>query len=101
VGFAGLGPSHDEDAGEEAGEVYAIYVHPDHWGQGLGGALWVQAVEALRTAGYRTLTLWVLEANGRARGFYEHMGCTLDPGARKVIDRQGTQLPVVRYRLAL
>jgi len=101
VGFAGLGPSRDDDTGEETGEVYAIYLHPDQWGQGLGHALWAQAVEALRAGGYRALTVWVLEANGRARGFYEHMGCTLDPGVTKALDRQGTQLAVVRYRRAL
>ena len=101
VGFAGLGPNRDDDTGEETGEVYAIYVHPDQWGHGLGRALWTQAVEVLRAGGYRSLTVWVLQANDQARGFYKHMGCTLDPGVTKVLDRQGTQLAVVRYRRAL
>ena len=54
-----------------------------------------------RVAGDRALTVWVLQATDQARGFYKHMGCTLDPGGTKVLDRQGTQLAVVRYRRAL
>ena len=36
VGFVSVGASRDEDAD---GELYAIYVHPDHWGTGAGHEL--------------------------------------------------------------
>src|ERR687896_643752 len=32
AGFAAVGPAR----GEDAGELYAIYVDPEHWGEGLG-----------------------------------------------------------------
>src|SRR5205814_6909502 len=33
VGYTDVGPCQE---GQEAGEIYAIYVHPDHWRRGAG-----------------------------------------------------------------
>ncbi len=35
VGYIGVGPNRDSDAPQK-GEVYTIYVHPNHQGQGVG-----------------------------------------------------------------
>jgi ribosomal protein S18 acetylase RimI-like enzyme len=93
VGFASTGPSRDEDA---FGEVYAIYVDPDAWSTGAGRALMAAAEEAL-AAEYSVALLWVLEANPRARGFYERAGWGPD-GVRKAEERFGVRAPEVRYR---
>lgn len=94
--FAFYGPCRDDDL-PGAGEVYAIYAHPDHWSTGLGRALLPAAVEAV---GARPVVLWVLEDNPRARRFYELAGFVTD-GARKQADMPGgVQLPEIRYRLA-
>jgi GNAT superfamily N-acetyltransferase len=69
VGFVSFGPSRDDDAGEEVGEIPAIYLQPREVGTGVGRGLFEAATEALRRAGYRRATLWVLEANERARRF--------------------------------
>jgi GNAT superfamily N-acetyltransferase len=53
IGFANAGPNPAYEEGTD--ELYRIYVHPDHWGAGVGGRL-LDAVEAdLREAGAETL----------------------------------------------
>ncbi len=60
-------------AWDAAGRLRHLAVHPDRWGAGLARQCVERAVEAIRAAG-RTPTLWVLVANHRARGLYEHLG---------------------------
>ena len=95
-GFACTGPSRDERG---VGELYAIYVEPSSWSTGAGRALIERAEEEL-AAVYEQATLWVLEDNPRARGFYERAGWTLD-GGRKAEERLGVRAPEVRYRKRL
>ena len=96
VGFTSVGPSRDESG---VGELYAIYVDPEHWSTGTGRALIERAEEQLRTT-YRDVTLWVLEDNPRARAFYERAGWSVD-GGRKAEARWGVRAPEVRYRKRL
>lgn len=100
VGFASVGPSRDEDAGNATGELWAIYVHPDHWGSGAGHALHQSAMQLLRDAGRTAATLWVLAGNERAALFYARHGWTPD-GATKTDWRDDVRLDEVRYRLDL
>lgn len=79
VGYAGVGPERDGDAPPGAGELYALYVHPDWWGTGVGRALTDAAVADLRSAGCARVWLWVLEANVRARAFYRRYGFVETP----------------------
>ena len=96
-GFVSVGPSRDVD-GE--GELYAIYVDPEHWGTGRGRVLMDAALEALREDGFEEATLWVLDDNPRARRFYEAAGWTLD-GAVKEDEHLDTPVREVRYRISL
>jgi GNAT superfamily N-acetyltransferase len=101
-GFASFGRSRDPDAGDEVGELYAIYLRPERWGRGLGRELHDAAVEALRAAGFAEATLWVLDSNERARRFYERAGWQADGSVRS--DRVGelrALVEEVRYRIAL
>jgi GNAT superfamily N-acetyltransferase len=61
-----------------------LYVRPEWWGSGVAGELHDRAVAALREAGVATARLWVLEANGRARRFYERRGWAPDGSTRVV-----------------
>jgi ribosomal protein S18 acetylase RimI-like enzyme len=97
VGFASVGPSRDEPG---TGELYAIYVHPDAWSTGAGRALLVRAEERL-AEDYDEATLWVLEANPRARRFYERGGWRLEAGEAKDFERWGVSSREVRYRKRL
>jgi ribosomal protein S18 acetylase RimI-like enzyme len=96
AGFASVGPAREEDAGE----LYAIYVDPDHWGEGLGKALIQTAEERLADAGFAEAILWVLDDNPRARRFYQAAGW-MDDGGSKRDTFLGTEVNEVRYRKRL
>lgn len=100
VGFAHVCSSRDDDAGPEIGEVTSIYIAPETWQQGAGRALLDAATATLRTAGFVSATLWVLDTNDRARRFYERMGWRPD-GAAKVDDRGDFTLHELRYTIEL
>lgn len=69
VGFATVSP----------GWLRNLFVVPAEWGRGTGGALHDAAIELLRGHG-TAAQLWVLEANERARQFYERRGWRDDGG---------------------
>jgi GNAT superfamily N-acetyltransferase len=96
LGFVHFCPSRDPNADPEVGEITAIYVHPDHWGEGTGRGLLQHAVESLSEAGFASCTLWVLDGNERARRFYEEAGWVAD-GLTKQDERDGFTLNEVRY----
>lgn len=83
VGFAGIGPTRDDDQDPaRIGEVYAIYTDPHRWGQGIGGRLMAESTARLAAAGFAAATLWVLDDNERAIRFYGHGGWS-DDGTTK------------------
>ena len=96
VGFVNAGPSRDEGASPETGEVRAIYVLPEVQGTGVGRALMEAADAGLRAAGFRRATLWVLEANDLGRRFYEKAGWAWD-GATSDHRFDCGNRPIVRY----
>lgn len=101
TGFVNFGPSRDRDADPRVtGEVFAIYVAPDAWGTGAGRALMGSAVAGLARLGYADATLWVLDANERARRFYALAGWKAD-GAAKTDASRGFAITEVRYRRTL
>jgi N-acetylmuramic acid 6-phosphate etherase len=54
----------------DAGHVFSLYVDPAASGRGIGTALLRHAQEWFVESGLSRATLWVFEANARARGFY-------------------------------
>jgi len=100
VGYASFGPERDvlgmpwphplTSAGSDGrvAELYALYVHPAWWSTGTGRALMDRVLAKAGAAGYACITLWVLEANARARRFYQRAGFAPD-GARHVLDDLG------------
>ena len=97
IGFVSVGASRDDDA---EGELFAIYVHPDHWGTGAGRELIAAGEERLRELGHSDVVLWVLDDNPRARRFYEVAGWKVD-GTTRPIEIFGIEVPEVRYRKRL
>lgn len=101
TGFASFGPSRDDDTDPQVtGEVFAIYADPAAWGTGTGSVLMGGAVAALARLGYAEATLWVLDANERARRFYALAGWTED-GGTKTDGSRGFDITEVRYRRTL
>lgn len=78
-------------------EVYGFYVSPGIWGRGAGRFLMDHVLDDFRERGFAAATLWVVEGNKRARGFYERVGWTVDPGATNTC----FGAPEVRYRIRL
>jgi len=102
VGFAACGPTRDSDKDPAiVGELYAIYVLPNHWGQGCGHLLKESVEQELVRSKFKEMTLWVLEANARARCFYAREGFVVDPSASQQAAVGGSKLPEVRYWKAL
>jgi CubicO group peptidase (beta-lactamase class C family)/ribosomal protein S18 acetylase RimI-like enzyme len=79
AGFIRFGEDPD---GSAYGYVHSLYVHPRARGRGTGRRLLEHAVAALAAAGYPGVTLWVFEANARARRFYAAAGFVPDGGRR-------------------
>lgn len=96
VGFCSFGPSGDEGWGE----IFAIYVHPAHWGEGRGHELLVAGQAALVEQGHDQALLWVLEANERGRRFYERQGWLVGKPIR-VEEIGGIQVTELRYEKSL
>jgi GNAT superfamily N-acetyltransferase len=74
VGFAGGGRARASAPPGYVGEVYAIYVSPEHQGQGIGRVLLKAAAEGLVERGLVPIVIWTLFNNPRSRGFYESRG---------------------------
>lgn len=87
-------PGRDEDASTSA-EVAALYVHPAHWREGIGGRLLRVALAELGRGDWQAVTVWVFEANARALAFYESFGFAAD-GSRKNFDRGRAMIRLVR-----
>jgi ribosomal protein S18 acetylase RimI-like enzyme len=101
AGFSALGRSRDADAEPNTAEVSAIYVHPEKWRMGMGRALLSASLEEVRRREFDRVTLWVLEANGRARSFYESFGFTPDGAIKDDEHWKSFAVREVRYRLDL
>lgn len=99
-GWACHGPYRDDEVLTADAELYAIYVHPDQVGQGVGRALLTESVTRCTAAGHGRLLLWVLKENDRARRFYERAGFRAD-GAEEPFEVDGVAVPEVRYARTL
>lgn len=95
VGFLTLGPSRDEDAGRLDLEIYAVYLDPQRWGQGVARDLLRTVVGEVDR--HIAISLWVAAANERARHFYRRNGFQAD-GTERYETVGGIELLQVRYR---
>ena len=85
LGYTVIGPNRDEDLkAENCGEVWGLYISPDHWRQGLGTRLTKWACRELKSRGYDIATLWVFQTNLAARDFYQAMGFASDGVTKEV-----------------
>jgi ribosomal protein S18 acetylase RimI-like enzyme len=80
----------------ETGEVYALYLHPDHWGTGLGARLHTAGLRRLHQYGFASAVLWVLAGNERALAFYRRAGWTEDGRTKLDHGPGGAELNEIR-----
>jgi len=90
VGVVQVGPDAEDAA---VGRLRGLHVEPAAQGAGIGTALYEHALAELRRAGFAEAVLWVFDANGHARGFYERRGWSAD-GATGT----AAEAPERRYR---
>ena len=100
-GFCDLIRSRDADAKSTTGEISAIYVSPEKWGQGIGQELLSVAAGRAHEKVFSEVTLWVLHANQRARKFYEKFGFVLDCSEKEDDRWDDFVISEVRYRKPL
>lgn len=93
VGFVSFGPLRTRLAGDRgpiprfAGEVYALYVHPDHWRKGYGKTLLRAGFDGLKDAGFPSALLWVIAKNDPAIALYLNAGG--EKCGKRTIDMNG------------
>jgi GNAT superfamily N-acetyltransferase len=96
VGVIQEGPSDEE----HVGEIYRLFVVPEHWGTGVAHALMSRACRQLKAAGFDEALLWVHVDNPRARRFYETEGWRHN-GTEKRQESLGRSVRLLCYRTRL
>lgn len=81
-------------------ELWALYIHPKWWSAGRGRELWHAAHTRLTLQGFSSVSLWVLEDNARAIGFYAAAGFTSEAGSRREFELGGRKVHEIRMLLA-
>lgn len=82
IGFISFGPpkKKQEDADFE---IYGIYVHPNHWKQGIGNALLSFARKSIRQLNpTANIILWTMRKNKISHSFYLKNGFVLSGKSR-------------------
>lgn len=88
-------PSRSGELPPGFAELAGIYVLPEHWGGGAGGALIDAAMERVAALGYEGAFLWTFADNERAIRFYRRHGWEPD-GEEKESAQAGAR--TVRFR---
>lgn len=101
VGFVGYDRSRDEKSRPTTGEIWAIYVAPSHWGQGVGLALWDAGREGLIDEGCTNVTVWIPLRNERAMRFHELAGFKRELTTAKTAVVGGVKIEEIRLKRPL
>ena len=98
VGFVGFDRSRDPKTPSTTGEIWAIYVKPEHWDKGVGVALWDAARDGLEEEGCTVVTIWVPLRNDRALRFHELAGFKREMKTAKTSMLGGVKIEEVRLK---
>jgi GNAT superfamily N-acetyltransferase len=98
-GFATIMPSRDADLPNH-GELCALYVDPEHWGQRIGLMLVSVACARLRERDFQHALLWVMAGNARAERFYLRDKWSPD-GLRRTASMWNITVDEIRYQRSL
>jgi GNAT superfamily N-acetyltransferase len=100
LGLATIGPNTDPSGAAKVGQLYALYVDPAAWGQGVGRLLLRDARERLSAKGFTRAQLWVMDGNERAQRFYRADGWRPD-GRRQEEEVRGIRVTELCFRTSL
>lgn len=101
VGLVGFDRSRDPKTKPTVGEIWALYLLPDHWGQGVGVALWDAASEGLSEEGCTQVTVWVPLRHERALRFFELAGFKRELNTARTTPVGGVKIEELRLKRAL
>ena len=101
MGFAGFDRSRDKGTPSTTGEVWAMYVKPQHWDKGAGLALWDACRDGLQEEGCTKATLWTYLRNERALRFFELAGFKRELGSARTTEVNGVRLEELRLHRSL
>jgi len=101
VGFVGFDRSRDPKTPSTTGELWAIYVKPEHWGKGVGVALWDAARDGLEEEGCTVVTVWVPLRNDRAMRFHELAGFKREMKTAKTTAFGAVKIEEIRLKRAV
>ena len=87
VGFCNYGPGRDRDILKDTGEIYHLFIKPEHQRGGDGRRMLHEAIRKLRREEYSQVVVWVSEENIVAMAFYEALGFKND-GAYRFVDEE-------------
>jgi ribosomal protein S18 acetylase RimI-like enzyme len=95
VGYIAFGPLSEQQEDRTTGEIYGLYVHPDHWRRGAGKQLLAAALAQLGEQGVARVVVWSMRDNPIGRRFYHKNGFCLDGYGREG-ERHGERFLEVR-----
>ncbi|MDD2811551.1 GNAT family N-acetyltransferase [Rhodoferax sp.] len=98
MGFVGFDRSRDPKTPATMGEIWSLYAHPSHWGQGVGLALWDAACEGLQDEGCTKVTAWVPLGYERALRFFDMAGFKREMTSIKTVLVGLTRLEEIRFK---
>jgi GNAT superfamily N-acetyltransferase len=77
-------------------ELLHMWVLPDAMGRGVGRALFLHAVERVKTLGFRELEI---ESDPNAEGFYQRLGARRVGSRIRELDNKQHELPILVYEI--
>ena len=98
VGFVGFDRSRDKGTPNTMGEIWAIYLAPSHWGQGVGLALWDAARDGLVDEGCTKVSIWVPLGNERALRFHDLAGFKREMTTIKTVPMGAVKVEEIRMK---
>ena len=101
IGFVGFDRCRDKGTPPTMGEIWAIYVAPVHWGEGVGLALWDAAREGLLEEGCSDVSIWIPLGNERAMRFHELAGFKRELSSARTVPVFGARVEEIRLRRKL
>ena len=101
VGFVGFDRSRDPKSKNTTGELWAIYVDPDHLATGVGLALWDAAREGLQEEDCTDVTVWVPLASAPALRFFDAAGFKREMNTARTVPLGGVRVEEIRFKRSL
>lgn len=101
VGFIGFDRCRDKGTPPSLGEIWAIYVDPSHWDQGVGLALWDAGREGLLEEGCSGVSIWIALGSERALRFHELAGFKRELSSARTVPAFGVRIEEIRLKRKL